>query len=121
MHLSRTRTHSFESKQPGETRKYLINKTLKFLLGIPWEYCKNKQKTICKNFAETDSSIHERIQKSRAPGVNKQLSSSSICKYNLLQKSGTLLGSLYRPEKVGSARTEMQKIYTTQKKSKCTQ
>ena len=33
-------------------------------------------------------------------GRNKQVSSISICKYNLLQKSNTLLESLYRPGKV---------------------
>ena len=65
--------------------------------------------------------MQERIQKFRALGTNKQVSSSSICKYNLLRKVDTLLESLYRPGKVSrlliaSASTEMEKMYTIQKK-----
>ena len=56
---------------------------------------------MCKSFVETDLRTHERIRKSRALGTNKQVSSSSICKYNLLQKAGTFPESLYRPGKVG--------------------
>ena len=39
-------------------------------------------------------------RKSRVQGANKEVSPSSICQYNLLQKSDTLLETLYRPEKV---------------------
>ena len=55
---------------------------------------------IRKNFIETVSSIHERIRKSRALVTNKQVLSSSICKYNLLRKANTSLENLYRPRKV---------------------
>ena len=64
------------------------------------EYKKYKQKAICKNFIKAVLSIQERIWKSRALGTNKQVSPIRICKYNLLQKFDTLLGSLYRPGKV---------------------
>ena len=56
---------------------------------------------MCKKIIETDSGIHKRIHKSRVWGNNKKVSSSSICKYNLLRKADTLLESLYRPGKVG--------------------
>ena len=58
---------------------------------------KYKQKAICKNFIEAVSSIHERIWKSRALGTNKEVSSSSACKYKLLRRGDTLLGSLFLP------------------------
>ena len=56
---------------------------------------------MCKNFTETDSSIHEKIRKSRALGTNKQVPSSSICKYNLFRTVDTLSENLYCPGKVG--------------------
>ena len=55
---------------------------------------------MCKNLIEAFLNIHEKIQKSRALGTNKQVSPSSIYKYNLLRKADTLLGSLYYPWKV---------------------
>ena len=91
---------SSESKHSLSDKETSSKKVLKFTKGIPLEHKKYKQKTICKNFIEAVSSIHERTWKSRALGTNKQVSSSSICKYNLLQKADTLLGSLYRPGKV---------------------
>ena len=42
------------------------------------------QKIICENFIETDSSMHEMIEKSWALGTNNQVSQRSACKYNLL-------------------------------------
>ena len=68
---------------------------------------------------ETVLSIHERIKKSLELATTKQVSSSSICKYNLLQKGGTLRESLHRPWKVSrtGARTEIKKMYTIQKKA----
>ena len=39
------------------------------------------------------------VEPKRALETNKQVLPSSICKYNLLRKADTLLGSLYRPGK----------------------
>ena len=39
-------------------------------------------------------------RKSRVQGANKEVPPSSICQYNLLQKSDTLLETLYHPGKV---------------------
>ena len=58
------------------------------------------QEIVCKNLIETVLSIHERIRKFQTLRTNSQVSSSSICKYNLLQKADTLLESLQRPGKV---------------------
>ena len=58
------------------------------------------QETVCKNLIETVLSIHERIRKFQTLRTNNQVSSSSICKYNLLQKADTLLESLQRPGNV---------------------
>ena len=63
-------------------------------------YKKYRQKTICKNFIEAVLSIHESIWKSQKLGANKQVSFSTICKYNLLRKADTLLGIPYRIAKV---------------------
>ena len=49
---------------------------------------------------ETVLSIHDGMRKFRPLGANKQVSSSSICKYNLLRKADALLESLYRRGKV---------------------
>ena len=75
-------------------------KKLTFPYGMPWKYQKYKQKTVYKNFIETVSHMHERIRKFRALGTNKQVSSSSTCKYILLRKADTFLESLYHPGKV---------------------
>ena len=56
---------------------------------------------MCKNFIETDSSIDERIWKSQALEINRQVSLISMCKFDLLQKSKSLPDSLFLPGKVG--------------------
>ena len=48
-------------------------------------------------FIEAILSIFERIQKFQTLENNKQVSSSSICKYSLLRKAETLLHNLYHP------------------------
>ena len=91
---------SSESKHSPSEKETSRKKILKFPWGLPSEYKAYKLKTICKNFIETVLSIHERIRKSRALGTNKQVSSSNICKYNLLRKTDILLKRLYHQGKV---------------------
>ena len=50
---------------------------------------------------EKDSSIPKRILKSRVLGTKNQVSSSSSCKYNLLQKADIVLKNLCRLGKAG--------------------
>ena len=61
------------------------------------------------------------IRKSRVVGTNKQVSQSSICKYNLLRKADTLFESLYRPGKISRLfrckNWGAENVYHTEKKT----
>ena len=122
----RTKTHSSETspsyKETSLTKTsnllYSLYKIFLIIYSLSQEH--KKQITICKNFIETDSSIHERMGNFRALGTNKQVPSSSICEYNLLRQADTVPKSFYRPGKqtLPGAKTEIQKMYTIQKKGK---